>query len=260
MTTTDWELPEFEKHEFEARQHRHCLLIPVINEGNKLLKQLEQIGKEHFPIDVIVCDGGSTDGSTNSLANLGVNTLLVKTGKGKLSAQLRMGFAFALMRQYEGIVVIDGNGKDGIEAIAQFIAQLEAGVDFVQGSRFLKGGQAINTPIDRLLALRLIHAPLISLASGFWYTDTTNGFKAYSGRFLLDERVAPFRAIFDTYNLHFYLSIQAAKLGFTVKEIPVTRKYPKGVAVPTKIDGFGARLHILKLLFQACLGQYDPKI
>jgi glycosyltransferase involved in cell wall biosynthesis len=255
-----WELPEFETHSYRANEHRYCLLIPVINEGKKFLAQLEKLQQANFPIDIVICDGGSTDGSTASLAKLGVNTLLVKTGKGKLSAQLRMGFAFALARNYEGVVAIDGNGKDGIEAIPRFIKELEQGVDFIQGSRFVKGGQAINTPIDRLLALRLLHAPMISLAAKFWYTDTTNGFKAYSARFLGDRRVAPFRAVFDTYNLHYYLSVRAGQLGFSVKEIPVTRQYPKGCAVPTKIGGFSAKMHIIKLLFESCIGKYDPQV
>jgi phosphatidylglycerol:prolipoprotein diacylglycerol transferase len=36
-------------------------------------------------------------------------------------------------------------------------------------------------------------------------TDTTNSFRAFSRDFLLDERVKPFRAVFDSYNLPYYL-------------------------------------------------------
>ena len=35
----------------------------------------------------------------------------------------------------------------------------------MQGSRFLKGGRAVNTPPVRLLSVRLIHAPVISLTA-----------------------------------------------------------------------------------------------
>ena len=57
------------------------------------------------------------------------------------------------------------------------------------------GESSNNTPWERYWAVRLIHAPLISLAAGFHYTDTTNGFRAYSRRLLLDSRVAPFRHV-----------------------------------------------------------------
>ncbi len=96
----------------------------------------------------------------------------------------------------------------------------------MQGSRFVPGGRAVRTPWARYLGIRLLHAPLISLAAGHRYTDTTNGFRAYSARFLSDPRVAPFRDVFSAYELHYYLAIRAARLGFRVAELPVTRTYP----------------------------------
>ena len=118
-----------------------------------------------------------------------MNVALVKTGPGRLSAQLRMGYAFALMRGYDGVVTIDGNGKDGFDAIPAFLAALDAGYGFVQGSRYVPGGVAERTPLDRAIAVRLIHAPLVSLAAGFRYTDSTNGFRGMSAALLRDPRV-----------------------------------------------------------------------
>ena len=87
---------------------------------------------------------------------------------------------------YDGIVTMDGNGKDGVEAIETFVSRLQQGYDYVQGSRYRSGGRAINTPIDRTIAGRLIHAPLLSLAGRRCDTDTTNGFRAYSAGYLRD--------------------------------------------------------------------------
>ena len=42
------------------------------------------------------------------------------------------------------------------------------------------GGHAINTPPVRYAAVRLIHAPLVSLGAHQWFTDTTNAYRAYS--------------------------------------------------------------------------------
>src|SRR5690606_15134684 len=126
-----------------------------------------------------------------------------------------------------------GNGKDGLDAIASFVAKLDDGYDYVQGSRYIAGGRAINTPLDRYLAGRLIHAPIVSLASGQRFTDTTNGFRAYSRRALLDPRVQPFRSLFEVYSLLFYLSIRIPKLGYRAIEIPVERSYPPKGKTPT---------------------------
>lgn len=255
-----WELPDFEIVEFNKKQKKFCLCIPVINEGEKFKKQLREINPFSKTVDVIICDGGSTDGSMDIvfLKNNGVRTLLTKTGQGKLSAQLRMGYAYALSQGYEGVITIDGNDKDNVDAIPSFISALENEYDFIQGSRFIKGGKEMNTPISRFLAIKLIHAPFISLLSGFHYTDTTNGYRGYSKKFLLNDKVAPFRNIFDAYELLAYLSVKAPRLGFKVIEVPVIRQYPKNTKTPTKISPIRGNFRLLKILFFLAFGRYDP--
>ena len=258
---SSWQVPTYRKDELAPKRSKYCVCIPVINEGTKLTKQLKRMRDLQLDPDVIIADGGSTDGSTHPdlLRELGVRTLLTKTGPGKLSAQMRMFFAYAIEEGYEGIVTIDGNGKDGVDAIPRFCDALAEGFDFVQGSRYVPGGVAVNTPLDRHIGLKLLHAPVISLASRFHYTDTTNGFRAFSSRFLLDPKVQPFRDVFDTYNLHYYLSIKAPRLGYRVKEIPVTRSYPKTGPTPSKISGVSGKLKIIQLLFKSAAGHYDPQ-
>ena len=213
-------------------------------------------------VDIILCDGGSTDGSMNRkyLATTGVRTLLTKTSPGKLSAQLRMGYAYALQQGYEGIITIDGNGKDGVDAIPDFVRELDSGWDFIQGSRFVSGGKAINTPKIRWFAVRFIHAPLLSLGAHHWFTDTTNGFRGYSRKLLLDERVQPFRDVFNTYELLAYLTIRAPRLTYKTKEIGVTRVYPAKGKVPTKISHFHGNIGLIKIIFKTLVGGYNPKI
>ena len=255
-----WEIPPFTSSVFKPKGSKYAVLIPVLNEGERIRRQLEEMTPLSKGQDTLMVDGGSTDGSLEPafLRRCEVRTLLVETGRSGVGAQLRAGFAYALREGYEGIVLIDGNHKDNWEAIPSFISELEKGFDHIQGSRFLKNGRAVNTPLTRLLGIKLLHAPSISLASGFRYTDTTNGFRAYSRRFLLDKRVQPFRKIFTSYELHYYLAIRAARLGFRVKEVPVTRAYPDEGPIPTKIRFLKGNLHMLKLLIQSCLGRYNP--
>src|SRR5271155_1381952 len=105
-TVPAWEVPSYSQAEFEPRRSAFCVGIPVINEGQKLLAQLGRMASVCASTDVIIGDGGSTDGSTaeSVLRPLGVRTLLTKTGPGRLSAQMRMLFAYAIQQGYEGIV------------------------------------------------------------------------------------------------------------------------------------------------------------
>jgi hypothetical protein len=255
-----WEVPAHEAALYAPRRWPHALVIPVINEGERIRGQLLRIQAAGLPVDVIVADGGSSDGSLDAdfVQSAGVRAVLTKTGPGKLSAQLRMAYAWCLRQGYAGIVTIDGNGKDGVEAVAAMVAQLEAGCDYVQGSRYLPGGAAENTPLERTIANRLIHAPLLSIAGRHWFTDTTNGFRAYSARYLLHPDVRPFRAEFSVYNLLFYLTVRAGQLGLKVGHVPVVRRYPEDGKVPTKIGGFASKLALLKEALVAATGGYTP--
>lgn len=254
-------VPAFECNEYEVRKTKYCVCIPIINEGQRIVRELERAKKFGIDkiVDIIICDGGSTDGCTeeSKLRNLGVNTLLIKNDIGKQGAQLRMGLWWALERGYEGVITVDGNNKDSIEDIPKFIDKLEEGYDFVQGSRFIKGGKAINTPFIRHISVKLIHAPIISLTAKHRFTDTTNAFRAHSRKYLTHEKVKPFRDIFMTYELLAYLSTRCTQVGLKACEVPVTREYPKSGKTPTKISFFKGNSDLLKILFNNLRGIYN---
>lgn len=256
-------VPQFALAEYEPKKTKYCILIPIINEGGRIGRELARARNRgiHLLADIIICDGGSTDGSTEEvrLRALGVNALLVKQDAGKQGAQLRMGFYYAMKRGYEGIITIDGNNKDSIEDVPRFIEKLEEGYDFIQGSRFLPGGRAVRTPLLRYVSVRILHAPIISLTAGKWYTDTTNAYRGYSARYLRHEEVQPLRNIFMTYELLAYLSVRADQLHMKTCEIPVTRAYPKEGKTPTKISFFKGNGELLKILLKNLLGAYTPK-
>lgn len=257
----DWDIPKFSKHRIREKKRSYCLVVPVINEGeriNRLIKRIYDNNIFEF-VDTVIVDGGSDDGSLdlNILNTYNVTALLVKKDSGKLSAQLRCAYSFAMIEGYKGVITIDGNDKDDPKSIPDFVEKLNDGFDFIQASRFIKGGVSKNLPLSRYLAVRMIHAPLLSFFSGFFWTDTTQGFRGYSRKILLDSKVAPFRKIFMNYELLAYLSYRVPKLGYRCIEIPTSRKYPKG-KTPTKISSFSGNTSVLISLLKACLGIYNP--
>ncbi len=256
-------VPDFKSQSFKDSNLSYCVLIPVINEGKRIQNELVRASKAKITsvADIVICDGGSTDNSLESdfLKTIGVHSLLTKIGSGKQGAQLRMGIWWALKNKYKGIITIDGNDKDSIEDIPKFIEKLEAGYDFIQGSRFVSGGEAINTPLIRYVSVRLIHAPIISLTAHHWFTDTTNAYRGYSRHYLEDPRVQPLRDVFMTYELLAYLSVRASQLEMKVCEIPVKRAYPVAEKTPTKISPLKGNGLLMKILFLNLIGKYIPK-
>lgn len=255
-------VPSFQCYNFLPKSSEYVVLIPIINEGDRIHQELKRAQAHQISsvADIVICDGGSTDGCTDeiTLRTLDINTLLVKQDIGKQGAQLRMGIWWALQRGYKGIVTIDGNNKDSIEDVPVFIEKLKEGYDFIQGSRFIPGGRAINTPLIRNISVRLIHAPIISFTAHFHFTDTTNAFRGYSSHYLQDDRVQPLRDIFMGYELLAYLSVRASQLGMKVCEVPVTRAYPKNGKTPTKISFFKGNADLMNILFKNLAGKYAP--
>lgn len=253
-------VPAHDRFVFADKAHKYAVAVFCINEGERIRTQLGRMAHLADVVDIIVADGGSTDGSLDvkTLGGFNLRALLVKRDVGKLSAQMRMAMAFAIEEGYQGLVVIDGNGKDDVTAIPRFVDLLEEGYDHIQGSRYIQGGKGVNTPIARHVGVKLVHAPVLSVAARRRYTDTTNGFRAYSRKLLTDMRVSPLRDIFLGYELHYYLAIRAARLGFRIVETPVTRSYPRGEKTPTKIKGLRGNLDVLKTLASVVRGEYDP--
>ena len=77
----------------------------------------------------------------------------------------------------------------------------------------------------------LIFASIISLTANYKFTDTTNAYRAYSARYLKDNRVQPLRDIFMTYELLAYLSVRATQIGMKACEIPVAIDRIVGVRI-----------------------------
>lgn len=254
-------VPDYKIEQFTPKANKYVICVFVLNEGERVRAQLARMNNFSNILDIVVVDGGSTDNSLDPeyLASNNVTALLTKKGEGKLSAQMRMSFHFAKVNGYEGVITVDGNGKDGVEAVPQFINLLDEGFDHIQGSRYIPGGRHENTPLSRHLALKYIHAPLISLASGTHQTDTTNGFRGYSSRFLNDPELDVFRDIFQTYEMHYYLAIEAGRIHrFKTTETPVSRTYPKKGKIPTKISPIRGNAHVLGILIESVLGKYRP--
>ena len=252
------EIPKYSIFESHPRRTLYCVAVVVWNEGERIRRQLGEMAPNATLADIVVADGASDDGSLDEdfLERNGVRSHLVTEERG-LGTALRMAFSYALSEGYDGVVTVDGNGKDGVGALPNFLERLDKGGDLVQGSRFIDGGRHESTPFDRLFGIRFIVRPAVRIRSGFRYTDPTNGFRALSRRLLSSGEILPLRKDFVHFNLQLYLICEAARRGFKVEEVPVSRVYPADGSVPTKITSLRSRLRFFKELLLVFLGSYQ---
>jgi dolichol-phosphate mannosyltransferase len=174
--------------------------------------------------EVLVVDDGSTDRSAEVARARGAAVLPMGRTVG-VGAALRAGFQWAKVRGFDVIVVIAGNTKDAPEEIPRLLEAIADGADFVQGSRFLKGGATAGMPLYRRLATR-VHPFLFSLAARKRVSESTNGFRAFRARLLEDPRINLDQAWLDEYELEPYLYWKVIRLGYRTAEVPVTKIYP----------------------------------
>jgi len=217
------------------------------NEGEKV-KRLLQKCNEYDYYDVLMIDDGSTDRSLAQIPAGGAITVLRndrQTGAGYCIKQI---FRFAKEKGYEAVCFISGNDKDDPKDIHKLIAALEAGYDFVQGSRYLPGGVHGRMPLYRKFSTRFIHPVLFSLITGRKVTDSTNGFRAVRLTILDHPQIDINQDWLNHYELEPYIFYKAVKCGFRVTEVPVTKIYPPKREGQTKMKPITGWWSILRPL------------
>ena len=224
-------VPDYEVNLCSERRHRYVVYIFAFNERPLLTKLLDQFPPPQARnFDLMLGDDGSTDGTAapDMVAKYGIRGVTRLKRNSGLSQNIKAALDWLPGENYDGVILMNGNNRDGPDAIHNFIRKLDEGYGYVQGSRFAPGGRHVNTPWIRFFAIRLVHAPLFSLASLKWMTDTTNGYRAFSMAFLKDSRVDAFQPGFVKYEIEQYLGWKAIRLGYKTTEIGVSRVYPVG--------------------------------
>lgn len=151
--------------------------------------------------------------------------VVINSERKGVGCAIRAGIDYGLVNHYDIAVVLAGNNKDNPEEIPRLLSPiLDEGFDYVQGSRFLPGGKSVNNPFFRGIFSRLY--PFIwTFLTKKRCTDVTNGFRAYRLSIFLDPRIIIHQDWLDAYQLEYYIHFKALTLGYSVKEVPVSKIY-----------------------------------
>lgn len=233
---------------------KFLLAFSCYNERQKAVEVAKKFN-DYTRYDVLILDDGSTDRFTEDLQDpkLKFQMLRNETNQG-VGYSIRRCCRYAKEKGYDAIIFIAGNNKDSPEDVPKLIRALEEGYDFVQGSRYLPGGNFGNMPFYRQIATRYIHPWLFSRLTGKKMTDSTNGFRAFRLALLDDPAIRLDEEWLNHYELEPYLFYKAIKLGYRVKEVPVTKIYPPKALGYTKMKPVTGWWSILRPLIFLGLG------
>jgi hypothetical protein len=60
---TSWDVPAFNLPLWLGKRHSYCIVIPVVNEGDRISSLLNRMAELNIAgiADIVIVDGGSTD-------------------------------------------------------------------------------------------------------------------------------------------------------------------------------------------------------
>ena len=149
--------------------------------------------------------------------------------------------AFKLMPHINGIFVATAKIKFNYKSLDVIYDHF----DFVQGSRYMPGGDKVEIPLFRWITTG-IYSLLFKLIVRFPITDGTNGFRAFSLSIFKNKNLNIWQSWLNRYELEPYLYYKVIENDFKITEAPVTKFYPKGNSEFTKMEPFVSWWSILR--------------
>ncbi len=221
-------------------------VIPAYNEEGKIGKVVSKIPRARVS-KIIVVDDASEDNTRDEAIKEGAHVISHTKNTGVGSA-IRTGLDEAQALGYDIAVIMGGDDQDNPDQIPRLIDPIiNDNYDFIQGSRYLKGGEVVNITLFRKLTTRF-YSLLMKLLTSKPVTDGTNGFRAFKLSLCKHPGINLNQNWLDTYELEPYLLYKTLKLGCKFKEAPVTKRYPLNRQGFTKMKPFVDWWRILKPL------------
>jgi glycosyltransferase involved in cell wall biosynthesis len=188
-----------------------AVIIPTLNEVDAIARVIAELPRS-IVTEIIVADGGSTDGTQQAARAAGARVLdMRERGYGRACAFA----AQAADANCDIIVFMDGDGADRADLVAQLVAPIQSNLqDFVIAARagHLRDRHAMS--IHQVAAGHLMGFA-IGVLTGTRYTDMC-AFRA-----IRREALSRLALREMTYGWNIEMQIEAARHGLRIVEIPL---------------------------------------
>ncbi|GAA4452321.1 polyprenol monophosphomannose synthase [Rurimicrobium arvi] len=200
------------------------VIIPTYNEKENIEKIIRKVMSLDGDFHILIVDDGSPDGTADIVRGLqsefsGRLHLVCRSGKLGLGTAYIFGFKWSLEKGYRFIFEMDADFSHNPDDLLRLYDACKNGADLAVGSRYVRGGKLVNWPLQRKLISKggAIYTKLIT-----WMPveDPTAGFVCYRDEVL---RKIPLDEVqFVGYAFQVEMKYRAWKLGFKIKEVPIT--------------------------------------
>lgn len=192
-------------------------------------ENVEQIIRKVFSLEkrfhILIVDDDSPDGTADIVKRLITefpDRLFIeeRTGKLGLGTAYIHGFKWALKKNYSYIFEMDCDFSHNPEDLVRlYAACAKDGFDMSIGSRYVRGGKIKNWPIGRIM-MSYFASVYVRMVLWINIKDTTAGFKCYTRKVLETINLDDIR--FIGYAFQIEMKYTASRLGFRIKEVPIT--------------------------------------
>jgi len=240
------------------------VIIPTYNEKENVEQIIRAVFQLQQGFHVLIIDDGSPDGTADIVKNLQqefTGELFIEERKGKLGLGTAYihGFKWCLQRGYQFICEMDADfSHDPNDLIRLVGACKDGGADLAVGSRYIPGGKVENWPWDRIFLSKgaSLYTRIITFIP---VKDSTAGFVCYKKEVL--EAINFDSINFIGYAFQIEMKFAAWKLGFKIKEVPITFKDRKlGNSKMNKGIIKEGILGVLMLKWQSMFKKYSIKL
>jgi dolichol-phosphate mannosyltransferase len=201
------------------------VIIPTYNEKENIEKIIRKVMSLDGHFHILIVDDGSPDGTADIVRSLQQEFteqlhMVGRTGKLGLGTAYIFGFKWALEKGYEFIFEMDADFSHNPDDLLRlYDACAHQGADLAVGSRYVSGGKLVNWPLNRKLISKggALYTKLIT-----WMpvNDPTAGFICYRKAVL--QKIPLDNVQFVGYAFQVEMKYRAWKLGFKIKEVPIT--------------------------------------
>lgn len=239
------------------------VIIPTFNEKENIEAIIAAVAVLKQGYHILVIDDGSPDGTADIVKRLMDSypgTLFLEERKGKLGLGTAYihGFKWALGKGYQFIFEMDADFSHNPADLEKLYQACISGASVAIGSRYVKNGAVENWPADRI-ALSKGASLYTRIITWMPLKDPTAGFVCYKREVL--ETINLDAITFTGYAFQIEMKFAAWKLGFKIKEIPITFRDRKlGASKMNKGIVKEGILGVLKLRWQSLFKNYRKRV